>query len=190
MLRISIWSGGVALGLAFASPSWAQETLAGRIAIEDDQGLQRVELQGNTVTPQVSAAIQLTSSSSLLHTANAQRQQLIQSLQALQDSYCRAAKLDEALAVRNMIQQLQGQVEQSSQLPEPETFHAATATQKPASPDPLENVRIQNHSIGSVVYLRVTGNPQGAVWGGADGVYTSDSFAAMAAMHGGFLKEG
>ena len=123
-------------------------------------------------------------SGSPLQAANAQRQQLIDSLQALQDTYCRNAQLDEALAVRNMIRQLKQQAEQAQRLPEP------VVAQAPAAPQESSDVGLLRGQNNVTFYRTVTGTTQGNIWGGAGGVYTDDSLLAMAAVHAGVLKEG
>lgn len=128
--------------------------------------------------------IPLPSDGSPLQAANAQRQQLIDSLQALQDTYCRNAQLDEALAVRNMIRQLKQQAEQAQRLPEP------VVAQAPAAPQESSDVGLLRGQNNVTFYRTVTGTTQGNIWGGAGGVYTDDSLLAMAAVHTGVLKEG
>ena len=124
--------------------------------------------------------IPLPSGSSPLQAANAQRQQLI----ALQDTYCRNAQLDEALAVRNMIRQLKQQAEQAQRLPEP------VVAQAPVAPQDSSDVGLLRGQNNVTYYRTVTGTTQGNIWGGAGGVYTDDSLLAMAAVHTGVLKEG
>ena len=118
-----------------------------------------------------------------LQAANAQRQQLIQSLQVLQDSYCRNAQLDEALAVREMIRQLQAQAAAASNLPEPVAITPPGAVESPYAHD----LRGQN---GKTFYRRITGSVADYVWGGENNVYTDDSNLATAAVHAGVLKVG
>ena len=122
-------------------------------------------------------------SSSPLQNANAQRAALIQSLQALQDAYCRNAQLDEAVAVRDMIRQLQAQAVAAGSLPEPVVTPLPGAVESPYAYD----LRGQN---GKTFYRRVTGSVDGDVWGGENNVYTDDSNLATAAVHAGVLKAG
>ena len=122
-------------------------------------------------------------SSSPLQNANAQRAALIQSLQALQDAYCRNAQLDEALAVRDMIRQIQAQSTAASSLPEPVAITPPGAVESPYAYD----LRGQN---GKTFYRKVTGSVDGSVWGGENNVYTDDSILATAAVHAGVLKAG
>ncbi len=122
-------------------------------------------------------------SSSPLQNANAQRQQLIQSLQALQDAYCRNAQLDEACAVREMIRQIKNQAEAAGSLPEPVVTPPPGAVESPYAYD----LRGQN---GKTFYRKVTGSVDGYVWGGENNVYTDDSILATAAVHAGVLKAG
>jgi LCCL domain len=121
--------------------------------------------------------------SSPLQNANAQRAALIQSLQALQDTYCRNAQLDEALAVRDMIRQLQAQAVAAGSLPEPVVTPPPGAVESPYAYD----LRGQN---GKTFYRRVTGSVDGYVWGGENHIYTDDSILATAAVHAGVLKAG
>ncbi len=122
-------------------------------------------------------------SSSPLQNANAQRAALIQSLQALQDAYCRNTQLDEAVAVREMIRQIQTQAEAASGLPEPTV---ATAT-NPAEPVYVTDLRGQNDKS---FYRKVTGSVGDYVWGGENNIYTDDSLLSAAAVHAGVLKAG
>ena len=92
------------------------------------------------------------------------RDRAVKKLKALQDKYCREAKLDEALAIREKIKEIKGI------LPDPGKLH------------------LQVTDIGKVFHFEVVGNPQGAVWGTE--VYTSDSFLAAAAVHAGVLQNG
>ncbi len=118
-----------------------------------------------------------------LQAANLQRQQLIQSLQTLQDAYCRNAQLDEALAVRNMIRHLQAQAIAAGSLPEPVAVTPPGAVETPNAYD----LRGQN---GKTFYRKVTGSVADYVWGGENNVYTDDSNLATAAVHAGVLKVG
>ena len=92
------------------------------------------------------------------------RKKAILKLKALQDKYCREARLDEALAIREKIKEIKG-----------------------IMPDPGQ-LRIQVTDIGKVFHFEVVGNPQGAVWGSE--VYTSDSRLAAVAVHAGVLQIG
>lgn len=122
-------------------------------------------------------------SSSPLQNANAQRAALIQSLQELQDAYCRNAQLDEAIAVRDMIRQLQTQAVAAGSLSEPVAVTPPGAVESPYAYD----LRGQN---GKTFYRRLTGSVDGYVWGGENNVYTDDSILATAAVHAGVLKAG
>lgn len=92
------------------------------------------------------------------------RKKAVERLQALQDKYCRAARLDEALAVREAIRALQG-----------------------IRPDPGQ-LRVTPDEIGKSYLFEVTGSTEGAVWGSE--VYTSDSHLGTAAVHAGLLAPG
>jgi len=117
-----------------------------------------------------------------LQNAKAQRIALIQSLQTLQDAYCRNAQLDEAVAVRDMIRQLDAQAAAASSLPEPTP--SLGAVESPYAYD----LRGLN---GQTFYRRVTGTADGTVWGGGEeNVYTDDSNLGTAAVHAGALKVG
>jgi hypothetical protein len=92
------------------------------------------------------------------------RDRAVQKLKALQDKYCREARLDEALAIREKIKEIKGIL-----------------------PDP-GRLQIQVTDIGKVFHFEVVGNLQGAVWGTE--VYTSDSRLAAVAVHAGLLQPG
>jgi hypothetical protein len=92
------------------------------------------------------------------------REQAILKLKALQDQYCKAAKLNEALAIREAIRQVAGI------RPDPGVLHL--------SPE----------DIGKTILFEATGSLQGSVWGSE--VFTSDSHLGTAAVHSGVLKPG
>jgi hypothetical protein len=98
----------------------------------------------------------------------ARRQLLITTLQTLQDSYTREAKLDEAVAIRDVIRQLK------------------VAHLKPL-PDPGNLIEFADR-IGEVFYFDITGQSGPTIWGTE--VYTADSNLATAAVHAGVLKVG
>ena len=96
------------------------------------------------------------------------RQQLIEELKPWQDKYTREAKLDEAVAIRDLIRALTPPV----------------VSNLPDSGSLLKH----NSRVGDVFYLCVTGRVDGSVWG--TDVYTSDSTLATAAVHAGVLQPG
>jgi hypothetical protein len=98
----------------------------------------------------------------------AKRQALINALQALQDSYTREAKLDEAVAIRNTIRQLR-------------------VSHLNLKPDP-GNLYEYASRVGETFYFDVTGQVGYSIWGSE--VYTADSHLATAAVHAGVLKVG
>lgn len=98
----------------------------------------------------------------------AKRQTLMTTLQALQDSYTREAKLDEAVAIRNTIRQLR--TSQLNVLPDPGILYE------------------YSNRIGETFYFDVTGQVGYSIWGSE--VYTTDSHLATAAVHAGVLKVG
>lgn len=98
----------------------------------------------------------------------AKRQTLMTTLQALQDSYTREAKLDEAVAIRNTIRQLK--TSQLNVLPDPGILYEYA------------------NRIGETFYFDVTGQVGHSIWGSE--VYTADSHLATAAVHASVLKVG
>jgi hypothetical protein len=219
MSRLKCWGLVVVLSLISAGSSWGQELeldllvapgspaespvireqqkhlpleQSGRVLILRQPSLHRTIDRINVVDGLVEypARKPLDVPVSPLQAANAQRQQLIDSLQALQDTYCRNAQLDEALAVRNMIRQLKQQVEQASRLPDPVTASAAVETSVPiATTEPIDirSLRGQNQVA---FYRKVTGTVEEYTWGGKGNVYTDDSALSTAAVHAGVLKPG
>jgi hypothetical protein len=90
-------------------------------------------------------------------------------LKKVQDAYCKEAKLDEAVAVRDLIRALRDGT-------------------NGALPDP-GNINNPATDIGKVFYYQVTGVDQGqAIWG--SDVYTTGSHLGTAAVHCGLLKPG
>ncbi len=102
----------------------------------------------------------------------------IKRLQDLQDSYTRAAKLDEALAVRDQIRALQVSSDQS---PVESTSPIVYSTT-------MQSPYHLNAQVGQTFTWSVTGRNTGPLWG--TGVYTSDSDLGTAAVHAGFLRVG
>lgn len=96
------------------------------------------------------------------------RRSLIVALQALQDSYTRDARLDEAVAIRDVLRQLR--IAHLQALPDPGT---------------LSNFV---NRIGESFYFEVTGSSANSAWGTE--VYTYDSNLATAAVHSGILRNG
>jgi hypothetical protein len=90
-------------------------------------------------------------------------------LQKIQDKFCRDAKLDEAVAVRDL---LRGILDNA----------------KAALPDP-GNLVPTEADIGKVFYYNVTGSTTGGAVYGTD-FFVPGTFLAMAAVHSGVLKEG
>ncbi len=90
-------------------------------------------------------------------------------LKTLQDQYTREAKLDEAVAIRDLIRKLK-----------------AARINLQADPG---NLSAFYQAIGQTFYFEVTGATSGgSVWGTE--VYTYDSRLAIAAVHSGALKDG
>lgn len=96
-------------------------------------------------------------------------------LKALQDDHCRAARLDEALAVRETIRRL----ERGDAAP------ATSAAVAAPAPDTLGWMAVQP---GQQLRLTVTGSQQGPIWG--TDRYTLDSRIGAAAVHAGVLAVG
>ncbi len=89
-------------------------------------------------------------------------------LKTIQDQFCKEAKLDEAVAVRDLRLRLQSGVTKVQ--PDPGYFDA------PAS------------DIGKVFYFEVVGTTQGSTWG--TDVYTTQSHLSASAVHAGVLRVG
>jgi hypothetical protein len=90
-------------------------------------------------------------------------------LKKVQDAYCKEAKLDEAVAVRDLIRAIRG-----------------GASNALADPGYVNN---QATDIGKVFYYEVIGVDKDQSIYGSD-VYTTGSGLAMAAVHSGVLKAG
>jgi hypothetical protein len=99
---------------------------------------------------------------------NERRQETIRRLQALQDSHTRAARLDEAVAVRDTIRRLQN--ESLGAMPDPGTLFD------------------YHERVGQSFHFEVTGDTSGYIWG--TDIYTADSTLATAAVHAGVLRPG
>lgn len=89
-------------------------------------------------------------------------------LKTIQDKFCKEAKLDEAVAVRDLRRLV--------------AFGAANAR-----PDP-GYLHAETGDIGKVWYFEVVGNTDGATWG--TDVYTTDSWLAATAVHASVLRLG
>lgn len=92
------------------------------------------------------------------------RRRAVKELQTLQDRYTRAAKLDEALAIRALLRQVSG-----------------------VRPDPGA-LRARPADVGKAFLYDVVGSASGAIWGTQ--TYTTDSHLATAAVHAGVLRPG
>ncbi|MDB5302065.1 MAG: blaR1 2 [Phycisphaerales bacterium] len=103
------------------------------------------------------------------------RAALIRELTELQDKYTKSGQLDEAVAVRDRIRQLEGARP---------TRANGWGNVRP-DPGALTQFREQ---VGQTFNFEVTGATDGSVWG--DGVYTDDSALATAAVHAGVLQPG
>jgi hypothetical protein len=90
-------------------------------------------------------------------------------LKLVQDQFCKEAKLDEAIAVRDLIRAIRDGV--TNALPDPGYVNNPAA------------------DIGKVFYYQVTGANAGEAIYGSD-VYTTGSHLGMAAVHCGLLKAG
>jgi hypothetical protein len=99
---------------------------------------------------------------------NEVREKMIARLQPLQDRYTREAKLDEAVAIRDLIARLKLQT-----LP---------IEQDPGTPGAWVGGERDTY------YVRVTGAIGGSIWGTDE--YTTDSSIAAAAVHAGILESG
>jgi hypothetical protein len=101
----------------------------------------------------------------------AKRAKLVKDLKEIQDGYCKAAKLDEAVAIRDKIRELKGGVSPANVKPDPGVLVPFRA------------------EVGKSFYFKVTGRATGgAVWG--SDIYTDDSALSVAAVHAGALKDG
>jgi hypothetical protein len=97
------------------------------------------------------------------------REKLTAELKNLQDLFCKDAKLDEAVAVRDLIRATRDGV--SDALPDPGYINNGPG------------------DIGKVLYYDVTGVDNGqSIWG--SDIYTTGSHLGMAAVHCGLLKAG
>src|SRR5207253_285403 len=94
--------------------------------------------------------------------------QAVAELEPLQQSYFQQAKLDETLAIRSQIRQLQ-------------------ENPTPAQPDPGTLVGLSNQ-VGKSFSFVVTGSTTDPVWG--TDTYTADSALACAAVHAGKVQPG
>lgn len=103
----------------------------------------------------------------------------IERLQKLQDEHCRAARLDEALAVREAIRGLQREADVVA------ASAAQPSTAAPPGPDSLARLATK---IGDTHLFTITGANRGIIWG--TDVYTIDSNLAAAAVHAGALAAG
>ena len=99
------------------------------------------------------------------------RDRAIAELEKVKQQYCKDAKLDEALAVRDLIRQARA---------------GGPAVNVAADPGYVNNAA---QDIGKVLYYDVTGAAAGGSIYGTD-VFTTGSHLAMAAVHSGVLRAG
>jgi beta-lactamase regulating signal transducer with metallopeptidase domain len=107
----------------------------------------------------------------------------VRQLKQLQDSYTKAGQLDEAVAVRDAVRQLQAEIAAARG---PWTRRRDTVAFR-ASADP-GNLTTYRDKVGQSFYFDVTGATEGNVWGNV--IYTDDSTLAAAAVHAGVLTAG
>jgi len=100
----------------------------------------------------------------------ARKEKIAGELKKIQDAFCKEAKLDEAVAVRDLIRSIRSGVVSNAQ----------------ADPGYINN---QPTDIGKVFYYQVTGVATEHAIYGSD-VYTTGSHLGMAAVHCGLLKAG
>jgi len=121
------------------------------------------------------------------------RQETIQQLQAMQDAHTRAGRLDEAIAVRDYIRQLQRQAESApaadadTVLVDPERRQVTTISHQSILPNPGDLTRFRDR-IGQTFFVSLTAGVVGSVWG--SDIYTDDSTLSVAAVHAGVLQPG
>jgi hypothetical protein len=98
----------------------------------------------------------------------AAQQRCLDELQKLQESYTKAGKLDEAVAIRD-------------------TIRAMKEAGNKALPDPGD-LRAYRDQVGKSFFFEVTGATTANIWGGD--LYSDDSPLATAAVHAGVLQPG
>lgn len=103
------------------------------------------------------------------------RSRTAQQLQTLQDTFTRAARLDDALQVRDAIRRFQP-------TPLPRSHYSEQPDRDATSPYDWRD------RVGASFVCTVTGNTTDSVWG--TDVYTDDSSVATAAVHAGVLRAG
>lgn len=117
-----------------------------------------------------------------------ERDKTIEKLRSLQDTYTRAARLDEAIVVRDMLRGM----EVNWKAPSTTLSKAVVAAGLGVGPADVQNDPgdFTNHAAkpGDVMYFKVTGTNLGILYG--SDVYTSDSTLATAAVHAGALRIG
>ncbi len=99
------------------------------------------------------------------------RKQTASQLRQLQDKYTKMGKLDEAVAIRDVVRQLGGEAPTSSN----------------TLPDPGSVGRYRG-VVTHPLYFEVVGAIEGSLWG--TDVYTDDSRLAVAVVHAGVLRIG
>jgi hypothetical protein len=133
-----------------------------------------------------------------------ERDTLIKELQVLQDRHTRAGELDEAVAIRNRIRQLQrgnggfvmsGSVDFRSDRLEQFYISDRAISVEPASWAPVFLAHGRDSTparltgrVGDSFTFPIVGSRDGSVWG--DGVYTDDSDIRAAAVHAGAVEAG
>lgn len=122
------------------------------------------------------------------------REQLLQQLRALEQSYASAGQTDRARAVRTRIDDVQREApaltvaRSSGRTPlrgETFTVESGSFVRFEATPVGLGQFRGR---VGTTLTLPVVGSRDGHVWG--DGIYTDDSSLAAAAVHAGVVSPG
>ncbi|HEX4795608.1 MAG TPA: LCCL domain-containing protein, partial [Humisphaera sp.] len=99
------------------------------------------------------------------------RQRTLDHLKELQDQYTKSGQLDEAVAIRDRVREME----------------SLTSRARQPMEDP-GNLTAFRDRVGQTFLFNVVGNSEGTVWG--NDVYTDDSPLAAAAVHAGVLKNG
>lgn len=139
---------GVALVMFFASGAWAQDALPAAA----QQIIAQYDKQAAAVRAKADAELKK------------YQDDAVAKLKVLQDASCRAARLDEALRLREEARRIIGL------RPDPGILH------------------LTSEDIGSTMLFEVVGAVEGSLWGSE--VFTGDSNLASAAVHSGVLRPG
>jgi hypothetical protein len=166
----------IVLLLASVAPVAADEVTQPQDLPEVQAIVREYEIQAAEIARKADAELQIA------------RDKSMEKLRALRDTYTRAAKLDEAIVVRDMLRGMEVTWKAPSTTLSKAVVAAGVGVGLSEIQDDPGSFTNTTAKAGDVMYFKVTGADVGSLYG--SDVYTSDSRLAKAAVHAGVLRFG